>query len=262
MKNRNYTEQLINQKKNVEKIASIDFYLSMLYRTLQDACDEKDRILELGSGAGTSKKYLNSKHIYRTDLIVCEEPGIHGNVDAQALPFKDATFDLIIGMDFIHHIQRPSLAFREMKRVLNDDSEGIQMVFIEPYVSVVSYLPFKLLHKEQTSLLKKRKLAEPLVGKMAEDGDQTIPRLLFCSKKGRSLVEEVFPKEIYEVLISYVSIWSFFITGGINHPLPTPVWLVKFFLQIESKMPKKIMKLASSRMVIKIQKREQQSLRN
>lgn len=259
MKNINYTNQLIDQKKNVEKIASIDFYLSVLYRTLQDACDKKNRILELGAGAGTSKKYLDSKHIYRTDLIVCEEPGIHGNVDAQALPFKDATFDLIIGMDFIHHIQKPSLALREMKRVLNDDSQGIQMVFIEPYVSLVSYLPFKLFHKEQTSLLKKRKLTEPLVGKMAEDGDQTIPRLLFCSKRGRSLVEEVFPKESYEVLISYVSIWSFFITGGINHPLPTPVWLIKFFLEIESRVPKKIMKIAASRMVIKINKRDQKN---
>jgi len=255
MENSKYTAKLIAQSENVTKTAGIDFYLSVLYQTLQDACRGKGRILELGAGAGTSKKYLDSQNIYRTDLIICDEPGVRGNVDAQALPFEDESFDLIIGMDFIHHIQKPVLAMREMKRVLDSKSGGIQIVFIEPYVSLVSYLPYKIFHSEQTSLIKKRKLKEPLVGPIAEDGDQTIPRLLFCSKKGRALVEDVFPKEVYEILINHVSIWSFFVTGGINRPLPTPTWLVRFFLQVESKLPKKIMELASSRMVIKIQKK-------
>ena len=255
MKNSKYTAKLITQSENVAKTAGIDFYLSELYQTLQEACGGKGRVLELGAGAGTSKKYLDSQNIYRTDLIICNEPGVQGNVDAQALPFEDESFDLIIGMDFIHHIQRPVLAMREIKRVLDSKSGGIQVVFIEPYVSLVSYLPYKIFHTEQTSLVKKRKLKEPLVGPMAEDGDQTIPRLLFCSKRGRALVEDVFPKEVYEILISYVSIWSFFVTGGINRPLPTPAWLVRFFLQVESRLPKKVMELASSRMVIKILKR-------
>jgi SAM-dependent methyltransferase len=254
MKNSKYSTKLLTQANNVSKTAGIDFYLSKLYQTFQDACAEKERVLELGAGAGTSKKYLDSQNIVRTDLIICEEPGVQGNVDAQALPFKDESFDLIIGMDFIHHIQRPVLALREIERVLDRNSTGIQVVFIEPYISVASYLPYRIFHTEQTSLLKKRRLEEPLVGPMAEDGDQTIPRLLFCTKRGRDLVEEVFPSDDYEILISYISIWSFFVTGGINRPFPTPIWLVRLFLEIENKLSKKIMKFASSRMIIKIQK--------
>ena len=255
MKNSNYTAKLRTQSENVAKIAGIDFYLSMLYQSLKEACGTKGRILELGAGAGTSKKYLDSQNIHRTDLIIVEEPGVQGNVDAQALPFEDESFDLIIGMDFIHHIQKPLVAMREMKRVLDRNSSDIQVVFIEPYVSIVSYLPYKVFHSEKTSLLKNRKLKEPLVGPMAEDGDQTIPRLLFCSKRGRALVEDIFPKDDYEILINYVSILSFFITGGINRPLPTPAWLIRFLLQVESALPEKIMKLAGSRMVIKIQRK-------
>ena len=255
MKNSKYTAKLKTQSENVAKVAGIDFYLSMLYTTINDACGPKGRILELGAGAGTSKKYLDSLNIHRTDLIICEEPGVQGNVDAQALPFEDESFDLIIGMDFIHHIQKPFMAMREMKRVLDSNTGDVQVVFIEPYVSIVSFLPYKIFHSEKTSLLKNRKLEEPLVGPMAEDGDQTIPRLLFCSKRGRALVEGIFPKDDYEILISYVSILSFFITGGINRPLPTPAWLVRFFLQIENALPEKIMKLAGSRMVIKIQRK-------
>ena len=256
MKNSKYAAKLVTQSENVAKTAGIDFYLSKLYQTFQDACTQKVQILELGAGAGTSKKYLDSQNIHRTDLIICEEPGVQGNVDAQALPFEDESFDLIMGMDFIHHIQRPTLAMREMKRVLNSNSAGIQVILIEPYVSLASYLPYKIFHTEQTSFLKKRRLQEPLVGPMPEDGDQTIPRLLFSSKKGRSLIRDIFPEQDYEIEISHLSIWSFFVTGGINRPLPTPIWVVRFLLTLESKLPKTIMALMSSRMIIKIQKKD------
>lgn len=45
--------------------------------------------------------------------------GIDGRVaDAEALPYDDETFDLVVGHAVIHHIPDVELAFREMKRVL------------------------------------------------------------------------------------------------------------------------------------------------
>ncbi len=255
MDDKEYYEQLNVQFQNVSRSASIDYYLSTLYQRFEPACLGKKKILELGSGVGTSKKYLSSKYIFRTDILTSDNPEVLGNVDAHNLPFEDESFDLIIGMDFFHHLQRPSIALKEFSRVLNVNASGFQVVLIEPYVSIFSYFPYKIFHREQTSFISKRTLKEPLVGSMAEDGDQTIPRLFFCTKFGIEKVHEVFPKSEYELLIDYLSILSFFITGGINRPFSTPIWIIRLLLNIERKIPRSFMKLTGSRMVIQVIKK-------
>jgi ubiquinone/menaquinone biosynthesis C-methylase UbiE len=94
------------------------------------------RVLEVGAGTGfflinlALGGCLDGADLEATDisqgmLDVCRRNGAeHGldittrQGDAEALPYDDATFDLVMGHAFIHHLPVPGAALREMFRVL------------------------------------------------------------------------------------------------------------------------------------------------
>jgi ubiquinone/menaquinone biosynthesis C-methylase UbiE len=95
-----------------------------------------DRVLEVGAGTGfflinlALGGCLGDADLEATDispgmLEVCERNGReHGLTittrqgDAEALPYDDDSFDLVVGHAFIHHLPVPGVAIREMHRVL------------------------------------------------------------------------------------------------------------------------------------------------
>ncbi len=95
-----------------------------------------ERVLEVGAGTGfflinlALGECLADARLEATDissgmLEVCATNGReHGldiatrQGDAEALPYDDASFDLVIGHAFIHHLPVPGAALREMHRVL------------------------------------------------------------------------------------------------------------------------------------------------
>jgi ubiquinone/menaquinone biosynthesis C-methylase UbiE len=95
-----------------------------------------ERVLEIGAGTGfflinlALGGCLDGAELEATDisdgmLEVCRRNGReHGleiatkQGDAEALPYPDDSFDLVIGHAFIHHLPVPGVAIREMHRVL------------------------------------------------------------------------------------------------------------------------------------------------
>ena len=95
-----------------------------------------ERVLEVGAGTGfflvnlALAGCLEGAELEATDispgmLEVCaanaREHGLEVAVragDAEALPYDDETFDLVIGHAFIHHLPVPAVALAEMRRVL------------------------------------------------------------------------------------------------------------------------------------------------
>ncbi|MEX2549291.1 MAG: methyltransferase domain-containing protein [Nitriliruptoraceae bacterium] len=95
-----------------------------------------DRVLEVGAGTGfflinlALGGCLDRAELHATDLSegmleVCRRNGEeHGLAietrpgDAEALPYDDASFDLVIGHAFIHHLPVPGAAIAEMARIL------------------------------------------------------------------------------------------------------------------------------------------------
>lgn len=93
-----------------------------------------DTVLEVGTGTGffllnlAQAGYIGEAHatdISEQMVKVCVENGrrlgieVHGKpADAEALPYPDATFDLVIGHAFVHHIPDLDTAFAEFLRVL------------------------------------------------------------------------------------------------------------------------------------------------
>jgi ubiquinone/menaquinone biosynthesis C-methylase UbiE len=86
-----------------------------------------DVMLDAGCGSGRVFQYAFSEH-QRPRLIVgvdlTEEPRANRNVDAAAradlarLPFRDASFDIVISSHVAEHLTRPEAVFSELARVL------------------------------------------------------------------------------------------------------------------------------------------------
>ena len=251
MKRKQYSEQLKKQYLFADS-GAIHAYLDYLYSHLVENVETSAKVLEVGAGAGTSTLFLNHKQILRTDLLETESTGVMGGVDILRLPFGEGQYDFTFGMDVLHHLTEPYASLKELCRVTKIDKKREVIVLIEPYVSAFSFFIYRIFHSESTSLYLKRSFQLPKVSENPEDGDQTIPRMIFLASRGKKRLHEIFPESDFRIDIKLVSFLSFFMTGGINRPLPTPKALVKLMIKLEEKIPQMAMRFLASRMIITI----------
>lgn len=249
MKDSNYINQLIKQVENSQN-PGVSTYFKWMYSKLDKPLANYSTILEIGAGAGISKNFLNLNNVIRTDLLAFDAQGVKGKIDAQALPFAEASFEAIFGVDMLHHAPYPHKVLAECLRVVKAPG---QIIFIEPYVSPLSYLVYKLFHDEKTSIRVNLNPLLPAVSEKAADGNQTICQELFFSRRGKRLLKLEY-KEKIKIHRSYFSPLAFFATGGINRPLKTSPKLIQRLIEIETKIPQWILKFLSSRQIVVIQK--------
>jgi len=141
--------------------------------------------VEVGAGPGFFKQF--TPDIISTDLIWC--PWLDAIADAQKLPFRTASVANVFGLDMIHHLATPMTFLREVSRILKP---GGRLILVEPWITPFSYFIFRFLHQERCDLSETPWLADaPLVTaeKMAFDGNQAIPYLLFGSRHRASTLE-------------------------------------------------------------------------
>jgi SAM-dependent methyltransferase len=112
---------------------------------------DRARVLEAGAGPGLFSPHAKRRRsdLRWTALDLIETPWNDIAADAQALPFRDSTFDAVVGVDFIHHLSTPLIFFREVARVLKSDGE---LRVVEPWVSVFSFPIYRFLHQEGATL--------------------------------------------------------------------------------------------------------------
>lgn len=78
----------------------------------------KEKIIEVGAGAGFSKFFLN-KRVILTDTV--KNSWIDEKVDATKMPYENSSVDVIIASHCIHHMYSPLKFFNECNRVLKND---------------------------------------------------------------------------------------------------------------------------------------------
>ena len=133
-----------------EKPALVDVY-GVWFDRLLDGLPKRARVLEAGAGPGllATKARAVRPDLRWTALDLIEAPWNDVVADAQVLPFRDASFDAVVGLDFVHHLSTPLAFFREAARVLKP---GCELRVVEPWVSPFSFLIYRLLHQEGASL--------------------------------------------------------------------------------------------------------------
>src|SRR5258706_1037584 len=77
--------------------------------------------LEIGSGPGFLAEI--DPDVWRTDILPTQ--WVHAAADAHRLPFADDTFANVIGLDFLHHFNKPIHVLSELARVLKPGGRAI-----------------------------------------------------------------------------------------------------------------------------------------
>jgi SAM-dependent methyltransferase len=133
-----------------EKSVLKDVY-GVWFDRLLDGLPEGARVLEAGAGPGFFAPHVRQKRpdLRWVALDLIEAPWNDIAADAQVLPFRDRTFDAVVGIDFIHHLSTPLAFFREVTRVLKP---GGEWRVIEPWVSPFSFPIYRWLHQEGATL--------------------------------------------------------------------------------------------------------------
>jgi len=246
MNDKEYADMLIFQARNSSK-PGIHAYLTWLYKEIENSL-EGELVLEVGAGTGLSNSFMSLEKVVRTDYLPWTIPGVQGAIDAQELPFSDDSFDSGFALDAIHHIPNPGKALSELCRVVRP---GGIVVIVEPFISCLSFLPYKLFHNEKTTWnysLPKNGIRET---ESASDGEQAVLQSMFYRNLALKGLEIPEGKSVL-LTVRYISPFSFFATGGLSSPFPTPKFVIKALIGIERWLPRILMRLISARQILEI----------
>ena len=149
-----------------------------LFRRLRGQC-VPGSVLEIGGGSGNFKESRPDT----TSLDIQPLPWVDVVADAHDLPFAEASFDNIVMLDTLHHLERPVIFLRDAARVLKP---GGRLVMIDPMMSPLSRFFYHHFHPEPVDMK-----ADPYAeGPRDADRDpfasnQAIPTLLFFKARAR-----------------------------------------------------------------------------
>jgi SAM-dependent methyltransferase len=201
--------------------------------------------VELGSGPGFARHFISDLEL--TDIV--RAPWHDRELNAETLPYADASLGALILFDVLHHIAAPRQFFEEALRVLKP---GGRIVMCEPYVSAASYPVYKLLHEEPVRLG-----VDPLADQRGEqlrdpfDSNQAIPTLMFG--RARRAFAAAFPTLSLR-RVAYLAGLSYPASGGFSGRLLLPFPLWRLLNRIESRFPNPVMRLMGFRMLVTLER--------
>jgi SAM-dependent methyltransferase len=181
-------------------------------------------ILEVGAGSGNLRNAIPNA----IALDVQWAPWIDVVGDAHELPFQDGSLGNVVMLDVLHHLSYPVRFLNETVRVLRP---GGRLIMIEPNVSPLSWLFFKLLHEEPVLLGEDPFDPAPRSGPSPYESNQAIPYLIFV-RRVKDL-DRVSPN-LRVLAISRFSLWAYPLSGGFQPWSLLPRWLAKPLLRLEN----------------------------
>lgn len=226
-----------------EKPALRTIYLDLYRRMAAEL--KPGATLEIGGGAGIFKDF--APDVVTTDILAA--PWLDLVADAQALPFASASFDNIVMFDVLHHIEFPPRFLREAARTLRP---GGRIIMVEPGISPVSWVFYKLLHPEPV-IMSGDPLADgtPQKGRDAFAANQAIPSNLVGRDRHR--LHTAFP-EFTVTRAQWLSLFAYPLSGGYKPWSLIPAGLVAPVLALENALSPLLGRLLGFRLLAVIEK--------
>ena len=181
----------------------------------------KKNILEIGSGSGIAKYFL--KNTKTSDLR--KNPNIDFVYNAYFDVLKKKK-DFIFMVDVFHHLHRPNLVIKNLKKSLKKNGK---IIIFEPYLSPMSFffyfITFFFGPKERLGLFKKIDFSLSKKNLIEEFDFVTQPQKFFGSNNNKDIIK-----------IDYILEYFFIFTGGVSfHKLQKliPNFVYSFLLKID-----------------------------
>lgn len=205
--------------------SNIYFLVEKRYEFIKQNISKEQKGIEFGAGAGLSSIFLKDYNLIITDF--CESNWLDlKNIDAQKTDFPNESFDYILMINVLHHLDKPLEFFREAKRILKPEGK---IVFIEPFTSLLMKLLLKLSKHENfyekiSPLNQEYSFAK--ISKSNIDGNNSVAKLII---KDKNIFEQIFPDLSIENIL-YREAFIFMNSGGQYHKspyLPLPKFMLK-----------------------------------
>ena len=94
---------------------NLHFLLENRFKWMNNFINKKDIGIEVGSGTGVSKEFIECDN-YKTSDFSDNEWLDHKMIDALDTKFDNQSIDFIISSNMIHHVPYPTIFFEEMNK--------------------------------------------------------------------------------------------------------------------------------------------------
>jgi SAM-dependent methyltransferase len=165
---------------------------------------EDGDVLELGSGAGHCQRFIPG--LITSEVFPC--PGVNLVVDAQQMPFQDASLRGIVFTNVLHHLPAVHQFFSEAARCLRP---GGKILMIEPWVSPWSRFVYTRFHHEPF-LPDAADWSFPSAGPLS-GANGALPWIVF--EKGRDKFEREFPMLVIDGIRPFMP-FRYLVSGGVG----------------------------------------------
>jgi SAM-dependent methyltransferase len=202
--------------------------------------------IEIGSGPGFAREFI--PEMVLTDVV--QAPWHQRRVSAESLPFARGEVGALVLFDVLHHLADPAIFFAEAVRVLRP---GGRLVLMEPYVSPVSGVVYRLFHEEPVDM-SVDPWAPPLPSSAKDPfvSNQAIPTLIFGSDRGEKLAQR-FPLLAVK-RIERLAGFSYPATGGFSGRALLPFFLWRALHAVEEKLPDLAFRLFGFRLLVVLER--------
>ena len=231
----------IYQNKDLIKIIYNNYYKNIKkYIYLSD----KKKILELGSGGGNIKKVI--KECITSDQF--KNKNIDRIENIYKINFEKNSISNVILIDVFHHLQFPSLALKEIHKVLIKNG---RIIMVEPAMGFIPRIVYKIFHYEPNGFnlrIKWNNIPKKIPSSNKYFAAQSIPWRAFFLK-------ELNLKSKYSIkLIKPFSDFAFLLSGGYSYKALYPKILYSMIKLIDKILTSISIRIFSARMLIVLEK--------